>query len=93
MERIAYQFFLVFRTRAYYAKECAQDPEMRDRSMVRLDFEGGDDTDMEAIQRVLRSILWDRFVYGNRKVIPTGKGLDGMRLFCSVEDEKWIFED
>ncbi|KAL0574036.1 Translation elongation factor 1 beta [Marasmius crinis-equi] len=76
------------RVAAYNAKK-ANKPKTIAKSVVTLDVKPWDDeTDMEALEKAVRSIEQDGLVWGASKLVPIGYGIRKLQMTLVVEDEK-----
>jgi len=76
------------RLAAYNAKKAAK-PKTIAKSIVTLDVKPWDDeTDMEALEKSVRSIEKDGLVWGLSKLVPIGYGIRKLQINMVVEDEK-----
>ncbi|KZT22998.1 hypothetical protein NEOLEDRAFT_1070186 [Neolentinus lepideus HHB14362 ss-1] len=75
------------RVAAYNAKK-ANKPKTVAKSIVTLDVKPWDDeTDMEALEKAVRSIEQPGLVWGASKLVPIGYGIRKLQLTIVVEDE------
>ncbi|KAF8979698.1 translation elongation factor eEF-1 delta [Cyathus striatus] len=59
------------------------------KSIVTMDVKPWDDeTDMEALEKAVRSIEKDGLVWGGSKLVPIGYGIKKLQITIVVEDEK-----
>ncbi|KAK7447041.1 Translation elongation factor 1 beta [Stygiomarasmius scandens] len=76
------------RVAAYNAKK-ANKPKTVAKSVVTLEVKPWDDeTDMEALEKSVRSIEKDGLVWGSSKLVPIGYGIKKLQITLVVEDEK-----
>ncbi|KAJ3542337.1 hypothetical protein NMY22_g3542 [Coprinellus aureogranulatus] len=76
------------RVAAYNAKK-ANKPKTVAKSVVTLEVKPWDDeTDMEALEKAVRSIEQDGLVWGASKLVPIGYGIKKLQITLVVEDEK-----
>ncbi|KAH9808399.1 hypothetical protein DFH28DRAFT_944329 [Melampsora americana] len=74
---------------AAYAAKKANKPKTVAKSLVTLDVKPWDDeTDMEALEKSVRSIEQDGLVWGLSKLVPVGYGVRKMQISLVIEDEK-----
>ncbi|MBW0511746.1 hypothetical protein O181_051461 [Austropuccinia psidii MF-1] len=74
---------------AAYAAKKATKPKTIAKSLVTLDVKPWDDeTDMEALERSVRSVEMDGLVWGLSKLVPVGYGVRKLQISLVVEDEK-----
>ncbi|KAK3322022.1 hypothetical protein B0H66DRAFT_474195 [Apodospora peruviana] len=72
----------------YRAKKEAK-PKLAAKSIVTMDVKPWDDeTDMEALEKAVRSIEKDGLVWGGSKLVPVGFGIKKLQINLVVEDEK-----
>ncbi|RXW22451.1 hypothetical protein EST38_g3404 [Candolleomyces aberdarensis] len=76
------------RVAAYNAKK-ANKPKTIAKSVVTLDVKPWDDeTDMEALEKSVRSIEQDGLVWGASKLVAIGYGIRKLQITIVIEDEK-----
>ncbi|THV03501.1 hypothetical protein K435DRAFT_715526 [Dendrothele bispora CBS 962.96] len=76
------------RVAAYNAKK-ANKPKTVAKSVVTLEVKPWDDeTDMEALEKSVRSIEKDGLVWGSSKLVAIGYGIKKLQITLVVEDEK-----
>ncbi|KAJ3997485.1 hypothetical protein F5050DRAFT_1751526 [Lentinula boryana] len=76
------------RVAAYNAKK-ANKPKTIAKSVVTLEVKPWDDeTDMEALEKSVRSIVKDGLVWGSSKLVPIGYGIRKLQITLVIEDEK-----
>ncbi|KAF8999857.1 elongation factor 1 beta/delta chain [Cyathus striatus] len=76
------------RVAAYNAKKAGK-PKTVAKSIVTMDVKPWDDeTDMEALEKAVRSIEQDGLVWGGSKLVPIGYGIKKLQITIVVEDEK-----
>ncbi|KAI3604203.1 elongation factor 1-beta [Moniliophthora roreri] len=81
------------RVAEYNAKK-ANKPKTIAKSVVTLDVKPWDDeTDMEALEKSVRSIEQDGLVWGASKLVPIGYGIRKLQMTLVVEDEKVSLDD
>ncbi|KAK7055508.1 elongation factor 1-beta [Favolaschia claudopus] len=74
---------------AEYTKKKAGKPKPVAKSVVTLDVKPWDDeTDMEALEKSVRSIEKDGLLWGLSKLVPIGYGIRKLQINLVVEDEK-----
>ncbi|KAJ6554484.1 hypothetical protein B0H19DRAFT_1153732 [Mycena capillaripes] len=74
---------------AEYTKKKAGKPKTIAKSVVTLDVKPWDDeTDMEALEKSVRSIEKDGLVWGSSKFVAIGYGIRKLQITLVVEDEK-----
>ncbi|KAF7373622.1 hypothetical protein MSAN_00572600 [Mycena sanguinolenta] len=74
---------------AEYSKKKAGKPKPVAKSVVTLDVKPWDDeTDMEALEKSVRSIEQDGLVWGLSKLVAIGYGIRKLQINLVVEDEK-----
>ncbi|KAJ7573982.1 hypothetical protein C8J56DRAFT_475959 [Mycena floridula] len=75
------------RVAAYTAKK-ANKPKTIAKSVVTLDVKPWDDeTDMEALEKSVRSIEQEGLVWGASKLVPIGYGIRKLQITIVIEDE------
>ncbi|GLB44529.1 putative EF-1-beta EF-1-delta family protein [Lyophyllum shimeji] len=81
------------RVAAYNAKKAGK-PKPVAKSIVTLDVKPWDDeTDMEALEKSVRSIEQDGLLWGASKLVPIGYGIRKLQITVVVEDEKVSMDD
>ncbi|KAG0147864.1 hypothetical protein CROQUDRAFT_655656 [Cronartium quercuum f. sp. fusiforme G11] len=76
------------RIAAYNVKKAGKAKTIA-KSLVTLDVKPWDDeTDMEALEKAVRSIEQDGLVWGLSKLVPVGYGVRKMQISVVIEDEK-----
>jgi len=76
------------RLKAYQEKKSKKVAVIAKSSIV-LDVKPWDDeTDMEEVERLVRSIELDGLVWGAAKLVPIGYGIQKLQIGCVVEDDK-----
>ncbi|KIK66240.1 hypothetical protein GYMLUDRAFT_929029 [Collybiopsis luxurians FD-317 M1] len=76
------------RVAAYNAKK-ANKPKTIAKSVVTLEVKPWDDeTDMEALEKSVRSIEKDGLVWGSSKLVAIGYGIKKLQITLVIEDEK-----
>ncbi|CAG8701065.1 11433_t:CDS:10, partial [Ambispora leptoticha] len=77
----------------YRAKKAAK-PKVIAKSMVMLDVKPWDDTtNMEELEKSVRSISLDGLTWGQSKFVPVGYGIKKLQIGCVVEDDKVGVDD
>ncbi|UXI20754.1 hypothetical protein NH340_JMT06697 [Sarcoptes scabiei] len=77
-----------------YAAKKAKKPALVAKSSVVLDVKPWDDeTDMEEMQKLVRSIEMDGLVWGAAKLVPLAFGIKKLQIVCVIEDEKVSVEE
>ncbi|RKP07380.1 elongation factor 1-beta [Thamnocephalis sphaerospora] len=72
----------------YHAKK-AKKPAVIAKSMVTLDVKPWDDTtDLDEMEKAVRSIEMDGLLWGTSKRVPVAFGVNMLRIACVVEDDK-----
>ncbi|VDN01207.1 unnamed protein product [Thelazia callipaeda] len=72
-----------------YAKNKAKKPEGIAKSSIIMDIKPWDDTtNMEDMEKLVRSIEKDGLVWGGAKLVPLAYGIKVLQIICVVEDEK-----
>jgi len=75
------------RVAAYNAKK-ANKPKTIAKSVVTLEVKPWDDeTDMEALEKSVRSIEQEGLVWGNSKLVAVGYGIKKLQITLVIEDE------
>ncbi|KAI0076900.1 elongation factor 1 beta/delta chain [Panus rudis PR-1116 ss-1] len=81
------------RVAAYQAKK-ANKPKVAAKSVVTFDVKPWDDeTDMEALEKAVRSIEMPGLVWGASKLVPIGYGIRKLQITIVVEDDLVSLED
>ena len=76
------------RVAAYQAKK-SKKPVLIAKSSILLDVKPWDDeTDMQEMERLVRTIEADGLVWGASKLVPVGYGIKKLQIVCVVEDDK-----
>jgi len=76
------------RLNAYAAKKSTK-PGLIAKSSVLLDVKPWDDeTNMQEIEKNVRTIVMDGLVWGASKLVPLAYGIKKLQIMCVVEDEK-----
>lgn len=76
------------RLAAYQAKK-ATKPQVIAKSSIVLDIKPyGDDTDLEAMEKNVRSIEIEGLLWGASKLIPIGYGIRKLQICLVIEDDK-----
>ncbi|KAF9054104.1 hypothetical protein BJ165DRAFT_1399395 [Panaeolus papilionaceus] len=76
------------RVAAYNAKKAGK-PKTVAKSIVTMDVKPWDDeTDMEALEKAVRSVEQDGLVWGGSKLVAIGYGIKKLQITLVVEDEK-----
>lgn len=52
-----------------------------------------DETDLEAMEKCVRSIEMDGLLWGQGKLIPVGYGIKKLQISCVIEDDKVSTDD
>ncbi|KAI8793611.1 elongation factor 1-beta [Biomphalaria pfeifferi] len=74
---------------ADYEAKKAKKPALIAKSNIILDVKPWDDTtDMDAIEKHVRSIEADGLLWGASKFVPVGYGIRKLQISCVVEDDK-----
>ncbi|KAF3422575.1 hypothetical protein E2986_02445 [Frieseomelitta varia] len=84
------------RLKAYEEKK-ARKPAPVAKSSIVLDVKPWDDeTDMDAMEKAVRSIQMDGLVWAASKLVAVGYGIHKFRIMCVIEDDKvsvdWLIE-
>jgi len=81
------------RLKAYADKKKAK-PALIAKSSVVLDVKPWDDeTNMQELEKAVRSIHMDGLVWGASKLVPLAYGIKKLQIMCVVEDEKVSVEE
>jgi len=76
------------RVAAYEAKKAAK-PVLIAKSSILLNIKPWDDeTDLEAMEKSVRSIVKDGLLWGASKFVPVVRGIKMLQIVCVVEDDK-----
>jgi elongation factor 1-beta len=76
------------RLKAYHDKK-SKKPALIAKTSVLLDIKPWDDeTDMDEMLKLAKSITKEGLVWGASKLVPVGYGINKWQLMCVVEDEK-----
>ncbi|CAL1538781.1 unnamed protein product [Lymnaea stagnalis] len=74
---------------ADYEAKKAKKPALIAKSNIILDVKPWDDTtDMDAIEKAVRSVATDGLLWGASKFVPVGYGIRKLQISCVVEDDK-----
>merc|ERR1711902_345040 len=74
---------------AAYAAKKAKKPALIAKTSVLLDCKPWDDeTDMDEMLKLVKTIEMDGLVWGANKLVPIGYGIKKLQVMCTVEDEK-----
>jgi len=74
---------------AKYHEKKSKKPAVIAKSSIVLDVKPWDDeTDMEAMERQVRTIEMDGLLWGASKLVPVGYGIRKLQISCVVEDDK-----
>ncbi|XP_042861515.1 elongation factor 1-beta'-like [Penaeus japonicus] len=77
-----------------YAEKKSKKPGPIAKSSVMLDVKPWDDeTDMKAMEELIRSIKMDGLLWGASKLSPLAFGINKLSILCTVEDEKVSVDD
>lgn len=77
-----------------YAEKKSKKPGPIAKSSVMLDVKPWDDeTDMKAMEELIRSIKMDGLSWGASKLSPLAFGINKLSILCTVEDEKVSVDD
>ncbi|XP_012341633.1 elongation factor 1-beta' [Apis florea] len=72
-----------------YAEKKSKKPILIAKSSVVLDVKPWDDeTDMKAIEEIVRSIQMDGLTWAASKLVAVGYGIHKFRIMCIIEDDK-----
>ncbi|KAK4337431.1 hypothetical protein RND71_043635 [Anisodus tanguticus] len=79
---------------AEHAAKKSKKPALIAKSSVVLEVKPWDDeTDLEALEKSVRSIDMDGLVWGASKFVPVAFGLKKLQIVCVVEDDKVSIEE
>merc|ERR1712211_23624 len=79
---------------AAYAAKKAKKPALIAKTSVLLDCKPWDDeTDMDEMLKLVKSVEVDGLVWGANKLVPIGYGINKLQVMCTVEDEKVSIEE
>ncbi|XP_026319808.1 elongation factor 1-delta isoform X2 [Hyposmocoma kahamanoa] len=83
---------------AQYNAKKAKKPVLIAKSNIILDVKPWDDeTDMVAMEKVVREISTDGLLWGAAKLVPLAYGIHKLQISCVVEDDKvsidWLTEE
>lgn len=74
---------------AAYAAKKSKKPALIAKSSVLLDVKPWDDeTDMEKMQELVRTIEMEGLLWGAAKLVPVGYGINKLQIMCVIEDDK-----
>merc|ERR1711993_136720 len=74
---------------AAYAAKKSKKPALIAKTSVLLDCKPWDDeTDMDEMLKIVKTIEMDGLVWGANKLVPIGYGIKKLQVMCVVEDEK-----
>jgi len=77
-----------------YAEKKSKKPALIAKTSVLLDVKPWDDeTDMDKMLEVCKSIQMDGLVWGASKLVPIGYGIKKLQVLAVVEDEKVSIEE
>jgi len=77
-----------------YADKKASKPGLIAKSSVILDVKPWDDeTDLNEMEKLVRSIEKEGLVWGGGKMIPVGYGIQKLQIICVIEDDKVSVDD
>ncbi|GBP68544.1 Elongation factor 1-beta' [Eumeta japonica] len=72
-----------------YADKKSKKPALIAKSSIVLDVKPWDDeTDMQEMEKQVRSIEMDGLIWGASKLVPVGYGINKLQIMCVVEDDK-----
>jgi len=72
-----------------YHEKKSKKPAIIAKSSITLDVKPWDDeTDMVAMEKMVKSIEMDGLVWGSSKLVPLAYGIKKLQIICVVEDEK-----
>ncbi|XP_058805837.1 elongation factor 1-beta' [Phymastichus coffea] len=76
------------RLKAYTEKK-SKKPTLVAKSSIVIDVKPWDDeTNMDEMEKVVRSIEVEGLIWGASKLVPVGYGIKKLQIMCVVEDEK-----
>lgn len=76
------------RLKAYQEKK-SKKPAAVAKSSIVLDVKPWDDeTDMQEMEKLVRSVETDGLLWGASKLVPVGYGIKKLQITCVVEDDK-----
>jgi len=79
---------------AAYAAKKAKKPGVIAKSSVILDIKPWDDeTDLDEVEKLVKSIEMEGLVWGAAKKLPLGYGIHKLQIVTCVEDEKVSVDD
>jgi len=77
-----------------YADKKTKKPGPIAKSSIVLDVKPWDDeTDMKAVEKLVREIVMDGLVWGASKLVPVGYGINKLQIILVCEDEKVSIEE
>jgi len=77
-----------------YAEKKSKKPGVIAKSNVILDIKPWDDeTDMQAMEKQVRTIVMDGLLWGVSKLVPLAYGIKKLQISCVVEDDKVSIEE
>merc|ERR1711872_1084000 len=72
-----------------YHEKKSKKPAIIAKSNIILDVKPWDDeTDLEEVERLVRTIEMDGLLWGNSKLVPLAYGIKKLQISCVVEDDK-----
>lgn len=72
-----------------YSEKKSKKPELIAKSSIVLDVKPWDDeTDMQEMEKHVRTIEMDGLIWGASKLVPVGYGISKLQIMCVVEDAK-----
>jgi len=72
-----------------YHEKKSKKPALIAKSNIILDVKPWDDeTDLNEMERLVRTIEMDGLLWGNSKLVPVGYGIKKLQISCVVEDDK-----
>ncbi|CAH2043997.1 unnamed protein product, partial [Iphiclides podalirius] len=72
-----------------YADKKAKKPALIAKSSIILDVKPWDDeTDMNEMEKQVRTIEMDGLLWGASKLVPVGYGINKLQIMCVIEDDK-----
>merc|ERR1712168_1485812 len=82
------------RVAEYNARKEAKKGKVIAKSNIILDVKPWDDeTDLEAMEKSIRSITMDGLLWGTGKFVPVGYGIKKLQITCVIEDDKVMMDD
>ncbi|XP_046631844.1 elongation factor 1-beta-like [Daphnia pulicaria] len=81
-----------------YSEKKSKKPALIPKSSIVLDVKPWDDeTDMEAMEKAVKTITCDGLIWGQCKFVPLAYGIKKLQIGCVIEDDKvsvdWLTEE